>query len=552
MAYFGSRMPARLDLPGRGGGARDRTGSLWRSVYERRYQIGLAVTIALGTYLRIRGLGVEGFHADESSSWTPILSITKTGLPGYPSGVLYTRAPLYHYLTAAFVGLFGTSRFAGRMPSVVFGVLAIPLVYRLAKEALASRAAGLAAALLLALSPWAIFTSRSLRFYQQFQFFGLLTTYLFVKGFILDLNRKYQVLAFIAFTCTFLSQEVGVTLFPAFFLAYLFTVPRSPWKAKRGLIAGCVIVGAVAVSDAVVFILKCLTPPVAITATNVPVVKPHLANVTDLALTLMVGYNRMHVILTFFLLVGLAIALARRDRICLVLYGLVAITTGAVTVAVMQVGLRYIAEIYPLYILLATMSVFSIKRRISKHHAGGIFGRKPANAVASIVLTSALITAILGLEPLRVLRSYSSLINRGDTSAYEFVRDHMQEEDIVIAGHHPGAAANTIGKCDYYLLQWGLYDEIFEKNGKLIDRRGAATLVDNVDKLRTVFESNKRAWIVITDMRMEAYRPEVTHFIRSNARLVYQPFLCNVFLWEQSDGVFMARRHRGQHRFYFD
>ncbi|MFZ2202751.1 MAG: glycosyltransferase family 39 protein, partial [Microgenomates group bacterium] len=71
------------------------------------------------------------------------------------------KLPVYIYLTIIPVFLFGLNAFAVRFISALAGVIAIPLVYFLAREIFPDRKhIGLVAAALLAFSPWHFFISR--------------------------------------------------------------------------------------------------------------------------------------------------------------------------------------------------------------------------------------------------------------------------------------------------------------------------------------------------------------------------------------------------------
>jgi hypothetical protein len=263
----------------------------------------------------------------------------------------------------------------------------------------------------------------------------------------------------------------------------------------------------------------------------------------------------MHVLFSFFFLLGLPLYFLKKNRIVLFNYALVLITVAAVTIAVMQTGLRYISEIYTFYSLIACVSIFGIIREISAFHRGGAPLPSVLKAVPFLqktMLAIIVVALLLSFQPARILSSYSSRINRGDTFAQEFVKQHMFQTDLVIAGHHPGAVANITGKVDYYLIPKGLTDEIFEKDGIMIDRRGGATIVNSIDKLRTVFDENERVWIIISDLRLQAFDADLVDFITKNTKVVYQPFLCTVFLWDAGNGIYDAPQHLGHERYYFD
>jgi len=71
------------------------------------------------------------------------------------------KLPVYIYLTVIPVFLFGLNAFAVRFVSALAGVIAIPLIYFLAKQLFPDRKnLGLIAAALLAFSPWHLFISR--------------------------------------------------------------------------------------------------------------------------------------------------------------------------------------------------------------------------------------------------------------------------------------------------------------------------------------------------------------------------------------------------------
>jgi len=136
---------------------------------------------ALGFYLRLHNLGVQSFWIDEAITSYAAMGLMNHGEPILPSGVIYNRALLNTYLIALSFKIFGTSEFSARIVSVIFGTLTIPLVYLLAEE-LENKRVGIIAALLITFSSFQILWSREARMYAQFQFFYLLTAYLFYLG----------------------------------------------------------------------------------------------------------------------------------------------------------------------------------------------------------------------------------------------------------------------------------------------------------------------------------------------------------------------------------
>lgn len=120
----------------------------------------------------------EGFTPDEAAQGYTAYSILKTGkdewgarFPLNPRSFGDFKAPVYTYLTIPSVALFGLNEFAVRFPAAICGILAILATYFLAKEifdqnqlrektGIDSNNIALAAAFLLAFSPWHISLSR--------------------------------------------------------------------------------------------------------------------------------------------------------------------------------------------------------------------------------------------------------------------------------------------------------------------------------------------------------------------------------------------------------
>ena len=132
---------------------------------------------AIGFYLRFNNLGDNSFSNDEAITTYAAIGVLEHGTPILPSGIEYTRALLNSYLIALSFNTFGISEFSARFVSVIFGTLTIPLVYLLGKEL--GRRTGLIATLLMTFSVFEIAVAQEARMYAQFQFFYLLTAYLF-------------------------------------------------------------------------------------------------------------------------------------------------------------------------------------------------------------------------------------------------------------------------------------------------------------------------------------------------------------------------------------
>ncbi|MBI1878125.1 MAG: glycosyltransferase family 39 protein [Chloroflexi bacterium] len=147
-------------------------------------RLGLLIVILIALALRLALLGEQSLWYDEGVTWL---------LSQKPPGELlqWTAAdiqpPLYYLLVWETDALFGHSEWALRFPSVIFGVLAVPLIYILARRlfpvmlpgSLAS--APLLAAAFLAISPLMVYYAQEARMYTLLVFEATLASYLLLK-----------------------------------------------------------------------------------------------------------------------------------------------------------------------------------------------------------------------------------------------------------------------------------------------------------------------------------------------------------------------------------
>ncbi|HKA37261.1 MAG TPA: glycosyltransferase family 39 protein, partial [Thermoanaerobaculia bacterium] len=149
----------------------------------RRSLAWLAAITALAAFLRLYRIGSD-LWLDEISTvldyrgglWLDVFTVFKS----------LNNHPLNSLLVKAMAGLFGPAEWAVRLPAAIFGIAAVPAVYFLARIALRSRDALLAASL-LAVSYHHVFFSQNSRGYTGMIFFGVLGTAFFLRA--LERNR---------------------------------------------------------------------------------------------------------------------------------------------------------------------------------------------------------------------------------------------------------------------------------------------------------------------------------------------------------------------------
>jgi len=141
------------------------------------YSVALFGVFLVGAFLRLYHLGTQSIWWDEAFSvW-----ISKQSL----SQIVQTTAtdvhpPLYYFILHYWIALFGTSEVAVRSLSVLFGVLAVPMIYAVGRQ-LFNEEAGLLSALILALSSFNIWYSQETRMYTLMVLLALLSMYFFTR-----------------------------------------------------------------------------------------------------------------------------------------------------------------------------------------------------------------------------------------------------------------------------------------------------------------------------------------------------------------------------------
>lgn len=152
------------------------------------YGFFLVILIIIGAYLRFANIGKINFQNDEFFHVTTAKGYLETGtyvmwdfLENKPTGD-YIRAFPYTWLVAQSFNLFGISEFSGRLPSAIFGILLLPLIYFVAYKITGNKLIALFSLLLIVFDNSFIWSSRICRMYSMFIFLTVLSSYLLYRG----------------------------------------------------------------------------------------------------------------------------------------------------------------------------------------------------------------------------------------------------------------------------------------------------------------------------------------------------------------------------------
>ncbi len=129
---------------------------------------------------RLYDLGNPGISRNEDYAVISARAIRDQGIPRFPSGIIYPRALLVSYVTAASTSILGENEIAARLPWAILSVLGVGLAYAFSRRVF-GRDVALLVGLVLALSDWEIMTARTARMYAPLSLAFLLALYTMYK-----------------------------------------------------------------------------------------------------------------------------------------------------------------------------------------------------------------------------------------------------------------------------------------------------------------------------------------------------------------------------------
>ena len=514
--------------------------------WQAKKQVILVVLVILiGFILRIIDLGWRPIDSDESTSLDAISGILRTGAPMATSGIWYTRGPLFHYLEGAWLSIVGFSKVNARFLVAIIGTIALVVTFFFAKKLTGKFWLALLITGILAIDPWELVISRNVRFYQTVQLTTLLSFYFFYRGFIYQEGRKYQYLFFVCLTLSLLTQEGSMTQIPCYLIGFLcFYKPfvlKKDWKLATSFVLALVIYSF----DGIFFMIKCLTEPVGQSGGTGAPIAFHLLNVAGFTQGFLVGNSRINTLYSLMFFAGFIYFLKRRDKYIVFLFASVLIFVLDLTLLVIQISPRYTVQYYPFLIILSVYSAYRILQSLANRFEMAINYHLPLKQIGLIFFA---LFVFFNIEPNRVIAAYKDTLYRNDDVVFQYIKEHRQPGDVVMA-NLPAAASVQLHGLDYYLptkVELSL-DEDYWNNGRLIERNAGGILVDNMDRLMNVFQKEHRIWIQLDENSPPANPAQLQlyNYLRTVSKPVYETLGVQLRLWESNDGKFIGVPNKG-------
>lgn len=496
-----------------------------QSTTNRIYLYTLLLALGAAFWLRWRFAQTINPYADEFATLLAMDMIRQKGLPILPSGLFYDHGLLYSYI-AALASMLGDPLLWGRIVSLACGLLTIILTYRLGKRWL-SPAAGLPAAVGLALAPSAIEWGGRVRMYALLQLLVLLTITLMLHG----IHRRSAKLSWLAVGTYFgamLTQFSSIALLPPLALAEVIalnanrkTHPR--WYADWRFWLRGMAVGAAAV---VAFLVKRAGQPKGIApieAVNpVAGIWQVLQIYGELSLDAAGSWAALApfftqppvLIFSLFALVGLASLVfpaTREQRPAVRFLAIVLLVTTLEMLFLVSPDRRddkYLFMLLPVLLLLGGWGMALTGRWL-----GSLIGNAAKRPVLGVSATVAAIILIAGLAWGQI----SALLDKvGEdySTAFAVVGEEWQPGDALLTGT-PTAAWHYLGRNDFYAVQaLGKYDyRILPGISGPVERWLGSPVIDTLPALNEVL-SRRPVWLVLErwGLLIEFYDP----FFRQN------------------------------------
>lgn len=185
----------------------------------------------IGLFLRVYDLGNESIWLDEGFSiryanlnLSQIISLRDNGLP-----------PLYYIILHWWINLFGDSEFSIRFLSVIFGFLAIFMMYKIGNQ-IFDKDVGMLSSLLLGLSVFHIHYSQEARTYSLSVLLTLLSMYFFMK--LLKKRSHIALIGYILFSILLMYSHIFglfIIISQNIYLFTLFLLSKEDYNYKLNL-----------------------------------------------------------------------------------------------------------------------------------------------------------------------------------------------------------------------------------------------------------------------------------------------------------------------------
>ncbi len=485
--------------------------SVWRAGIAGFLSPVVLLLPLIGGALWLRWLYVVrvGLHVDEFSSLWAVRRVLDFGVPLLPSGVVYTRGLFHTYLTALFAQVGGFNFTVGRLPSLLFALATVALIYLVGWKRWRP-GVGVLAALGLALLPEAVEAGGRARFYAPMMFWSLLAAWAFFEAIRHTGDaalpprtvRRWHLLFGASFAFAIFSHEEIALLYPPLLLAAFWWRGRSYLRLPGAAPAHVIGLGAVALR----LLIEQVGQPGQLLAIQAS--QPYLdlyfdpAGLWRLVETLFLEPARLPWSIGALLAIGGAVVMLRRAAWRLrglstphqatiffaLLFGVV-FALFATIVGESWRNPRYLLFIQTYWLLLGAAGIVA---------AIAFVIRSPRGQAIAVGVASVLLVLLMQDDAFAATRERML----GYEHAFAYVAANRAPGDLVMTPQAAGCALVTGAPCDYYTQGRDFEPFVLASGDRLIDRWSGATLLSTLSQLEAVLGQGKPVWFVTDGERL--------------------------------------------------
>ena len=480
----------------------------------------LSLVVILGSALRIYGL-------DRSLWLDEVVSVNRQrDIQGLISGAYHQ--PLL-YIILHFFMLFGNDEFIIRLPSVIFGVLSILMIYKVGELFFGRPREGLIGAFLLSISTMHVRHSQEARYYSLVVFLSLLSLFLFYKA-IKENGRRLWVGFILSTILCGLTHYylLFIPLIEMLFFAFILIKNRSSFIMGARKISKkkifLLLLGFIVLS---IFLLPTLQKALYIIQTRLAWAVWGLQPASffqDLFSYFSFGFSFLSYLsgtvmttsflsmFLLFLLLGFITSIKehREETILLLLW----VFLPAAIVFVISVTLsspiaeaKYMIFILPGYLVGISRGISTISNSLLGYYYKIVYGLssipllKRRQLVISLAITMVIMAAFVGVSVVPLQEHYKSPSEDWKAAA-EYLEINSRPDDVIIVE-------------PLYLKQCLLY--YYEKNYNTVDFMKNITLsARSFKEFKDLISKHDRVWLVLSPRHIQYVNQEILNWAQEN------------------------------------
>ncbi|MBU0732201.1 phospholipid carrier-dependent glycosyltransferase [Patescibacteria group bacterium] len=471
-----------------------------------------------GLWLRYANLGSIDFQNDEYFHLDAATGYLKTGefvtwdFMAEEPITEYTRAFPYTWLVASSFTVLGTNEFAGRIMSVIFGIMLLPLVYYLSYRLSKNHIVALASMALIAFDQIFIWSSRLSRMYSMFVFFFVLACWLIFLG--LEKNKTkfnwyYLVPGALVLGFAYLVHEsallFGLSLLFYFGANAIHLLIQKKFKWNRYFTFTAIFLGAIIIGLLFQFLIA-------------PIVIPDYITIRDEPAWEYLGFpfNQIRIAYLGWIVLALGLLAAWKwNKLRVYYYSMfIPVLIFFTFFAGRYSAKKYIIFIIPFVLILYSDSLYNISKKL--------FKKKYAINLVFIILflVTGPILSWPGIEASGIFQkaradwTYQDDEVHNFSEAYAYIEDNAKpKEPVIIQGVHT-----------YYFSNPDLNIKKLKKDKQFT--RG---------ELKKIVSENKTGWVVWPKYKEYHLRYKLKKYVKNNMEKVEDLNDTNMQVYRWSD-----------------